>query len=203
MSFAVRDEIRVMVAPFATYRRLLGGPLPGGWRTVLRRPALMALVIGGFVTVTNTGDLLPTLLVGTTVFWLWVPLLQLLIATPLMALARRRQARLAPAVDLFFVGHGPWSLWLLGLTLVMMLRIPEGLRDLGEVVPMLLSALLPIAWTCVILFAFCRTVLGLSGWLAAGWTVLYQAALWFATYLFVGAVTFRMWPFSPYWAWRP
>jgi hypothetical protein len=203
MSFAVRDEIRVMVAPLTTYRRLLGGPLPGTWWSAVRRPALMAVIIGGFITLSNSGELLPTLLLGTALAWSWIPTLQLLVAAPLIALARRRAVRLAPAIDLFFVNHGPWSLWLLAVTLVMMARLPDGLRELHQVVPLLLSALLPILWTCGIIFAYCRTVLALSVWRALAWTVIYQALIWFAAYLFVGAVTFRMWPFSLYWAWRP
>ena len=91
------------------------------------RPALMALVIGGFVTLGNSGELLPTLLLGSAVAWSWVPLLQMAIAAPLIALARRRRIRVCSALDLFFVGHGPWSLWLLAVTLLMMLQLPAGL----------------------------------------------------------------------------
>jgi hypothetical protein len=203
MSFALRDEMRVMVGPMGTYRRLLGGALADRWWMVLRRPALMALIIGGFITLSNGGELFPTLLLGTAVAWGWVPLLQLLLAAPLIALARRRVVRLAPALDLFFVNHGPWSLWMLAVTLVMMGRLPHGLVSLHQVLPILVSAAVPALWTCGIIFAFCRTVLGLSAWRAVGWTVLYQALIWFAAYLFVGAVTFRMWPFSLYFAWRP
>jgi hypothetical protein len=201
-SFALRDEIRVMVTPLRTYRRLLGGP-PGGWGAVGARLALMALVLGGFITLSYGGEFFPTLLLGAAVAWAWIPVLQMLVAAGLIAVVRRRPVRLAQAIDLFFVNHGPWSLWMLVVTAVLMERLPHGLVTLSQVLPILVSALVPALWTCGIIFAFGRTVLGLSIWRAAGWTVLYQALIWFAAYLFVGAVTFRMWPFSLYFAWRP
>ena len=56
------DDLRAMVAPFATYLRLLAGRLRGGPRAALARPALVALVLAGFVTLANAGQPLPTLL---------------------------------------------------------------------------------------------------------------------------------------------
>ena len=67
----------------------------------------------------------------------------------------------------------------------------------------MLSALAPILWTGWITFAFCRTVLALPGWLAVGWTLGYHGAIGAAAYFYVGAVTFRMWPFSLYGGFLP
>jgi hypothetical protein len=193
----VADELRLMVAPAATYRRLLAEPLRSGWRAVLLRPAFVALVIGAFVTLTNSGQLYPTLLLGTALAWAWVPALQLLVATPLIALGRRRPLPLSSALDLFFLGHAPWSLWLLIAGASMMGDLPEALSTL-RLGPLLLSALLPIAWTTVLIWAFGRTVLGLPAWLALLGTLAYEALIWGAAYLYVGAVTFRFQPFSKY-----
>jgi hypothetical protein len=191
------DELLLMVAPAATYRRLLAGPLRSGWRAILYRPAVFALVIGAFVTLTNSGQLYPSLLLGAAVGWAWVPLLQLLVATPLIAIGRRRPMPLSTALDLFFLGHAPWSLWLLVAGACLMRDLPEALATL-RLGPLLLSALLPIAWTNLLIWAFARNVLGLPAWLAALGTLAYQALIWGAAYLYVGAVTFRLQPFSKF-----
>jgi hypothetical protein len=193
----LRDELRLMLAPRQTYQQLLAGGPPRGARAVLTRPALVALIIGTFVTLTNTGELLPTLLLGSVIAWAWVPGLQMALATPLIAACRPR-VRLSSALDLFFAGHGPWSLWLLVMTALLMARLPVGLDGARELRLVVTSALVPIAWTVIITFAFCRTVLGLSVARALAWTLGYEAALWACAYFYVGAVTFRVWPFSLY-----
>ena len=197
---AWRDDVRLMFAPGATYRRLLQGPLPTGWRALLTRPAQVALVLAGFVSLTNTGGFFPSLLLGSLVAWSWVPALQMAIATPLIvaarALTRQRSLRLSSCIDLFFAGHAPWSLWLLIAAVVMTANLPEPL--LHNVRRILLTGLVPILWTWVLTFSFGRTVLALPGWLAALGTLLYQAAIWTCAYFYVGAVTHRLWPFALY-----
>jgi hypothetical protein len=202
MTSWLADDIRAMAAPFGTYRRLLAGPLPAGPRALLARPALMALVLGGFVTLGNAGQLLPTLLIGSVASWSWVPALQMSIATGLILLVRRRTVRLTSALDLFFLGHAPWSLFLLVLTGVMMAQLPDG-GGMYNPRLLILVALVPIGWTCLLIFAFCRTVLALTPGLALLWMVLYQAAIWGVAYLYLGATTYRVSPFSLYPAWLP
>jgi hypothetical protein len=201
-----RDEVLVMVAPLQGYRALLAGPRPIGWRALLLRPALVTLIIASFVTLTNVGELLPTLLVGSVVTWSWVVGLQMLIATPLMLLARRLARTLAlptstrapvplsSSIDLFFVGHGPWSLWLMAIAAVGMVQMSR--PHLSGLMMIFASAMVPMIWTWVITFAFARTVLQLPIWLAIAWTLVYQALLWACAYLYVGAVTYRLRPFS-------
>jgi hypothetical protein len=199
----LRDEIRAMWAPFAAYRDVLRRPLRVGWRALVTRPAWVALVIGAFVTLSNTGELLPTLWLGSLITWTWAPLLQMAIATPLIVVGRaiggRRDLPLSSALDLFFLGHAPWSLWLMGTGALLATRLPDA--ALAGVLPILTAAIVPVAWTMVILFAFFRTVLALSLWAAALLTLLYQAALWGCVYLYIGAATYRLWPFSPYAGW--
>jgi hypothetical protein len=216
MPLPIRDELRLMLAPARTYQRLLADPSPRtGARALLTRPALIALTIGGFITLSNAGELLPTLLAGTTLAWAFVPILQALIATPLIALCRhlRRpttpspptapRLHLSSALDLFFASHGPWSLWLLALTAFSLSQMPVGLDAAREVRMVALSALIAIGWTVVILIAYARTVLALPLAGALAFTFVYEAAIWACAYLYLGAVTFRVSPFSLYPAWLP
>jgi hypothetical protein len=189
------DDVAVMLSPAASYRRLLERPPLTGPRAWLRGPATVAVVVAAFVTLTNAGQALPTLLLGSVLAWSWVPALQALVSAPLIALCRRRRVPFSTALDLFFRGHLPWSLWLLGLAALMMARFPHGLAATPSMGHVLLTALVPIAWTWVITLAFCRTVLALRWWWAGLWTLVYQAIIWSVAYLYVGAMTFRLWPF--------
>jgi hypothetical protein len=192
------DDLRVMLAPAASYRRLVEQPPATGARAVLRRPALVALVVAALVTLGNAGQLLPSLLVGSILSWSWVPALQLAIATPLIAAARRRRVPLSAAIDLFFMGHLPWSLWLMALAGWLLVRFPQGISGGFPVRGLLATALAPVVWTWVLTAVYCRTVLALPRWACALWVLAYQAVLWGCTYLYVGAVTYRIWPFALY-----
>jgi hypothetical protein len=75
-------------------------------------------------------------------------------------------------------------------------RFPQGLNGASDLKGLLQTGLIPIAWTWVITFSFCRTVLALPRWLSVVWTLGYQAVIWFAAYLYVGAATYRLWPFA-------
>jgi len=195
MLHRVTDDLAVMLAPLSSYRRLVQRPAATGLRVLVRGPARVALVVGAFVTLTSAGQALPTLLLGSVLSWSWVPALQAVVAAPLVALARRRAVPFSTAMDLFFKGHLPWSLWLMGLAALMMARFPHGLRETSHLGGLLLTALVPIAWTWVITFAYCRAVLALRWYWAGLGTLLYQAVIWSSAYLYVGATTFRLWPF--------
>jgi hypothetical protein len=190
MGFAISDELRVMIAPRATYRRLCEEPRRPGMRALLRRPATMAVIIGGTITLTTAGALPPGLFVSSVLCWTVVPLAQLLVAAALIAVAGRgRAVPFAGAIDLFFVGHAPWSAWLLALGAVATANLPIGLFGLPRVPLVFATALVPLVWTAIILFAFCRTVLAATRWAAVGWTLGYQLAIYAVAYLYVGLVT--------------
>jgi hypothetical protein len=176
---------------------LLAGPLRTGAPALLTRPALMLLVIASFITLVNAGELYPTLLLGSLLAFAFVPLLQMAVAAPLIAACRPR-LRLSSALDLFFVAHGPWSLWLMAFTLVLVAKLPGGIDGAGDVRMAAVSTLLPITWTSLILLGYARTVLALPLVRAVLWTLVYEAIIWMCAYFYLAAATFRMWPFSLY-----
>ena len=192
----MRDDVRVMLAPFATYRRQLAERRGPGPFTACARPMLVALVIGALVTLGHGGELLPTLLLGSVLAFLWVPLLQLVLVTPLVALCRPAPVSWPRAVDLFFLSHGPWSFWLLAVAGFVLVRPPSGLAGLAGTAWLAPSALLPTAWTAFILFAYGRTVLALSPVRSILFLAVYEAAIGACVYLLVGLATYRLSPFS-------
>jgi hypothetical protein len=190
------DEALVMMKPRSAYEWLAARPPRPGLGRLLRRPALAVLVNGGAITLTSTGSASALALVTTTIAWSFVPALQLMIAAVLIALHRRPGLRLSAALDLFFAGQGPWLLWMLGVAAAALVAPRLGGHTIPRLSYILMFALVPLVWTWVIIFAFCRVVLALGRRRALGWTLLYQAAIWGITYLYAAGMTFQAWPFG-------
>src|SRR5260221_1941730 len=116
MVLRMSPEIRLMVSPGETYAslaRVSGRVTP---LTALRRPLLVVLVLGVSAAIGATRHVTPALLLSTTLCWSFVVVLQAAIALVLVAGPARRTVGLARALDLYFAGHAPWSLWMLAAT---------------------------------------------------------------------------------------
>jgi hypothetical protein len=195
-SHGASHEAQVMIAPRAAYERLVRQQPPPSLAVLLRRPARAALVIGGAIALASTGGATLPTLVTTTLCWSFVPAVQLIVAAVLIALCRRPGVRLVPALDLFFAAQGPWLLWMLGVAAAALLAARLGHHTLPRLRYVLAFALVPLIWTGVIIFAFCQVVLGLDKRPALGWMLLYEAAIWGIASLYVGGMTFQVWPFG-------
>jgi hypothetical protein len=168
----VSTEIRLMVSPRATYAALVREPARATLVTALRRPLLVAVVIGVSISILATGRATPVLVAGTTISWSYVVLVQLAVAMLLVAPRARRTVGLARALDLFFAGHAPWSL--LALAAAAWGPSPPG-RPLW---PLLVLGVVPIILTPRIVAAFFTEVLGVSTRDARRLTVMQQAITW-------------------------
>ena len=138
----------------------------------LRHPLLAALVLGVSVAITSTHSVDPAVVASTTISWSYVIALQLVIALPLLAGPARRTVGVARAVDLFFAGHVPWSMFALfaGAWAFMPPGAPMWLLDAAAIVPWLL--------TVRIVDAFFAEVLALDARAARRRTILQQAITW-------------------------
>jgi hypothetical protein len=172
-------ELRLMVAPAATYALLARQPSSAGPLTALRRPLLAAIVIGVAMAIATTGHVTPALVLNTTIAWSFVVMLQIAIAVPLIAAAARRTVGVARALDLFFAAHAPWSFWML---VAAALAAPLG-RPLP---PLILLAAIPLIMTVRAIAAFFREVLHLNPREAALRTALHQAITWTTFVLLYG-----------------
>jgi hypothetical protein len=180
-ALAVSPEIRVIAAPFATYRDLVLHQQPARWPTALMRPALVGLVIGTCTTICATGRTTIGLVLSGTLCWSFVPALQILAAAAIIGSAIRRPVSLASGIDLFFISHGPWSLWLLTMTAWALAAGETGLPN----DKVLLTAIVAAAWTAVIVFAFCSIVLETTIRAAVLRTVIHQAMIWTVALLYL------------------
>jgi len=169
---AMTPELQLIANPGATYARLARSPMRIGAVRALRRPLLVAVVLGSCVALAATREAPAVLLVSTTLSWSIVVAGQVLIALALIRGPARATVGVARALDLFFAGHVPWSLWMLAL--VAWAPWP-GVRPLT---PPLLAALIPLALTFRIIAAHFQHVLALDRRAAFRRTILHQALTW-------------------------
>jgi hypothetical protein len=190
-------EARVLVRPAIVYEALARTAGSGtSWARALQRPAFIALLLGAVFTLTTAGQLTLRLLVGAAVAWSFVPLVQIAAVAALVTVFRVRHLSPKTAVDLYFVGHAPWSLWLLGVAGIATFAAPSAASDLWGARPgmvLTLSLLLPLLWSKRLTWAFLRQGLALEARRAAGALALHDALTWGAV-VFYFLVTDQLWP---------
>ena len=174
-------DLQVMRSPAAAYALALDRPCAGAWR-VVSRAALTALVMGTASAFAATGHVTLQLLVSGVVCWAFVPFLQIATAAVILRPNGTRSLPLNRRLELWFMGHAPWSLWIVAVTLLMGM---PGIRSRLEWA-IIATAVLPGIWTSVIAAAFCRVVLGYPRSAAIARTALHQAVTWTLLLLYFG-----------------
>jgi hypothetical protein len=142
----------------------------------------VAVIIGSLVTMSSAQRVPAGLVLTGIVCWSFVSLIQALVAALVIGRVRQRAVSMARALELLFMSHVPWSLWVVVLTgLFTFTTVPLGLT---VTVP---SLLIPAAWTAFLISAFCRVVLGCPPAYARLLTTMHQTATWtiFFTYVFL------------------
>ena len=156
------SELQIALAPDKTYRELIAVDEPvSAWR-MLRRPLVVLIVIATAVPIMAVPRITLGLFASSIASFGFVVLIQMAVGAALIASARSRRAALPRALDLWFAGHVPYSLWLL-TTAAVFAAAPWASLDL-----LIALAIIPAAWTAVIVAAFCRQVLG-TGPAGARW----------------------------------
>lgn len=177
-----------MLAPAREYARLAS---IGRQPTVLRaisRPALSLLILGAASAIATTGRADLQVVLSGALCWGFVVVIQMLAALLLVRSNPNRRLHAYRSLELWFLAHGPWSLWTLAAAAVAF-SIP-GIVSLEL---MLLSALAPTLWTAALVFAYCRQVRGATPARALGLTAVHQGVTWA---LIIGylAVATQIWP---------
>jgi hypothetical protein len=165
-------ELRLMRSPGETYALRARARSRTTLLTAIRRPLLVAIVLGVSIAKAATGHVTPALVASTTICWSFVVVLQVAIALGLMAGAAGRTVGRARALDLYFAGHAPWSLWILAAA-------AWSPSPLGRPAwPLLIAAVVALFLTVRITNAFFREVLELDPRHALARTVAQQAMTW-------------------------
>jgi hypothetical protein len=172
--------IAVMLRPAAAYASLAREPGRPTALGLLRRPAFFALLLGACISLSTTGRLTLRLLLSGAVLWSFAPALQMIAAAAVILLLRRGPLSLAAGLELYFLGLGPWSLWLLGVAGLVSWLSPERTAtwtaDPG--ISILTTAVVPLVWSAVITFGFLRGALALGRRRALLGLALHGALVW-------------------------
>lgn len=150
------DAVRVASHPAGAYADLSRAPARDRF---LELPILGALLLGVVFAVVDSNRPSLRLVAGCAVAWSFVPALQIAsVAATWLAFARRRLP-LRRAIHLHFLGHLPWSLWLLLLAAIASGTSPRHEEVLWK---LLATAAVPFLWSRAIGWHFFRRVYGLG-----------------------------------------
>jgi hypothetical protein len=183
-------ELRAMLAPAATFRAAMqASSAPASWWIPFARPALFAFIVGAVTSICSTGRVTWSLVLGGAICWSFAPALQAVVASVVLSTSWPRPASLADQIDWFFIGQGPWALWLLTVA-AWSVAVPITRQSQW---PILISAVVPAAWTAVIVFKFFRTVFQYSRGKAMSRTCLHQGLIWLVIGAYITLMN-QLWP---------
>jgi hypothetical protein len=174
------SELRLALAPAATYQTLVDEQTAGTWWMVLARAAFYMVLFTAAVAITGTGHLTLGLMFHVGLSWSFLVVWQAIAGAAIILPARGRRVRLGRAFELLFLAYVPWALYGLAMTALAVLAEP----DVSALV-VALTAVAPIAWTSVLIAGFCRTVLGETAGGARRLTLLHQLVIWSGTMAFL------------------
>ena len=166
----VGDAVAVALSPSRAYASMVEAAPRVSWAQMLRRPALVLLVIALTVSIAATGRVTAGLIAAAMLAWSFVVVIQMAAGLAIIASASARRVDLPTALDLLFAGHLPWSIWLLLIAVAASAEVPQRVLAVASVVPAL--------WTMTVLNAFCRSVLASSVRDARIRVVAHQVLIW-------------------------
>jgi hypothetical protein len=178
------DEVGVALAPARTYARLVvESPAEMSWWRVFERPTLVLLVIGVSSAIAATGRITLSLAASSMLLWSFVIAVQLVAAALLIVSVPARSTGMTAAIDLFFAGHLPWSIWIMVVAAWNAANGPYG------IVVTVGGAILAGVRTATIVNAFNVVVLGTTLRGAQIRTAAHQALILFVAVWFIAATS--------------
>jgi len=150
-----------MLNPGAAYRFLAQQAQPppgrsGAWLS-WRKPLLVAVVLGCTMSLITSASLSLRLAGPAAFYWGFVPLAE--IAALAAVCWRAKRSPFGRTVDLFFAGHGPWLLWLIGLCAIWSF-VPPIHAFVFTRVWLYGAGAIVIVWSAYIDFCFFRFAMG-------------------------------------------
>jgi hypothetical protein len=185
----VSPELEILRAPRRAFARLAAEPQDVSPLAACYRPAVALLTIGTAASISSTFHVSVALVASVTACWAFLVALQVTAACLVIPADRRRALGAARTIDLFFSGHAPWSLWLLGVA-AWAVAWPVSGRNASW---MLATMMIPLVWNAAIVFAFFRSALDLAQGAALRRTVAHQA-ITLGTGFGVFAAAVAIWP---------
>jgi hypothetical protein len=148
---------------------------------LLRRPLLVAFVLGCAVSVLASGRFTLRLIVDGTLSMAFVPASQMLGLAAVYPF-RRTKVSFAEAVDRFFAGNTIWLAWMFAFMVLAVVLPVTGQGQLQG--PFLISSTLPILWSVVVDRRFFADGMGRTGWSGALDIAIERLVAWLAAMLY-------------------
>ena len=146
-------ETEIALRPEPAYRRLVAESDVPAWH-VLVRAAVVLIVIAVVLPIMAVRRITFGLVLTTAAAWSAIVVIQAVAGAIVIASAPRRPIAFTRALDLWFAGHAPYSVWLL------LLPFLTGIPGATPHDVMGITIVAPLVWTIFIVTAFCRVVLG-------------------------------------------
>jgi len=189
MSSNGSPDVWVLLRPAEAYQWLVRQGVDEGNWTAAQRPLFMVFLLGCLVSLVTAGSLSLRLFAAGAINAWFVPLLEIGVLAGVWR--SKRTIPFSRTVDLFFMGHGPWVLWLLVMCAIWAFASPtHGFVLTGRWMWSLLGVVL--VWSAYIDFCFLRHVLRESAARAAGKLLALRVITWS-----IGLVIFgggSLWP---------
>jgi hypothetical protein len=183
-------EMKVMLRPKTAFRRLAGSYASEGLFGALRRPLFFAFLCGCMVSLVASQRLTARHVSDGAAS------ASLLLGCQIAALAavswRQRELSFLRVVDLFFIGYGPWSLWMLGFSAVWAFSSPMQAFRWAGLPTILTTATVVAVWSGYIDFCFFEQVLRRAPRQSAWDVFLFRGIAWSASIGIFGGGS--LWP---------
>ena len=149
-------ELRLALQPQRIYEQLVARDGDVTFWQMLARPATVVFAIALAIPMMTVHRVTFKLAATTAAASSVAVAIEFLAAICVIASVPSLRVSRARAIDLWFAGHMPYSLWLLALPVATLYRSTSPLEIIG------VTATVPLLWTAFIVAAFCRAVLGTS-----------------------------------------
>jgi hypothetical protein len=180
-------ELHVMLTPSRAYAEYARDERGGAW-SAAGRLLFVALVQGVAISMVATHTVALPTVISVTLCWTITLAIQIFAALILIASAPRRTVSVSCALDLLFLGHAPWTLWLLAWTVLLSWG-----SDAAGLPWITVTMIVPSAVTARMVVAFAERVLGMTHGEALRSALIHQGIIWIALVAFFWQAV-QLWP---------
>jgi hypothetical protein len=179
-----------MMEPSTAYQWMAGLADEEGIWTGTRKPIFLAIVLGCVASLLAAERLTLRVAGSGTIYASFVPLVEILAL--FVVRPRNKTFSFSRAIDLFFTGHGPWILWLIGFAAFWTFTSPSQFFADSGVQLCLCAAGIAALWSGYIDFCFFRRIHGENRGKAMRSLVLHRAISWTVGFTIFGGGS--LWP---------
>lgn len=165
-------DVAIALTPDQTFERLITNKPAVQVLSLIARLFLVLFAIAIVVPIMAVQRVTAALVATAALSWSFVLVIQIIVAVCVILSSRARRVGVLHALDLWFAGHIPYSLWMLGMATL------AANSHVVDPVFLFITAVVPAAWTAWVVAAFCRRVLNVDRTGARRRAAAHQAVVW-------------------------